>query len=109
MGTHRIRSELVAWVSGAGLGAIIGIPLGMWSTPVLGIVVGVIVGLLVALSIRRGRGTRGWSDTDGASTLGEGGSSDTIPRPFVKGSPSSADLPVTPGLGGGGGTSGGGS
>lgn len=96
---HRLRSELTAWLSGAALGGVVGVALGAWSTPAVGIAVGTVFGLLVAFSIRRGRGSRGWSDADGESTLGEGSSSEGIPRPFVKGSPSAADLPVTPGMG----------
>ena len=99
MDTRRRRSELIAWVSGAGLGAVVGIALGTWSTPSLGIGVGAVTGLLVALSIRRGRGEHGWSDADGESIVGEGSSSEGVPRPFVKGSSSAADLPVAPGMG----------
>ncbi|MBG0717572.1 hypothetical protein G3N18_05675 [Microbacterium sp. 2C] len=99
MSTRRLRSELVAWASGVALGALVGIALGAWSTPLVGIVVGAVFGLLVALSVRRGRGSRGWSDVDGDSVVGEGSSSEGIPRTFVKGSPSPADLPVTPGMG----------
>jgi len=109
MSAHRKRIEPIAWVSGIVLGAVVGVLLSAWASPPFGIAAGVVVGLVIALSMRRGRGSRGWSDVHGESTLGEADSSDTIRRPVVKGTPSSADLPVMPGLNSGGGSASGGS
>lgn len=100
--TNGRGSKIIAWISGAAIGAVVGVPLGSWTSwtswPV-GVVGGVAVALVAALSIRRGRGAQGWSDVDGESRMGEGGLVAGTSRPFVKGTPSAADLPVTPGMG----------
>lgn len=92
-------SKIIAWISGAAIGAVVGVPLGSWTSWPVGVVAGVAVALVAALSIRRGRGAQGWSDVDGESRMGEGGLAAGTSRPFVKGTPSAADLPVTPGMG----------
>lgn len=97
--TNGRGSKIIAWISGAAIGAVVGVPLGSWTSWPVGVVGGVAVALVAALSIRRGRGAQGWSDVDGESRMGEGGLVAGTSRPFVKGTPSAADLPVTPGMG----------
>lgn len=99
MQAHRLRSEIIAWASGAALGTAVGVILGAWSAPIVGVFSGAAVGLLVALSVRRERGAQGWSDIDGESHGGEGTSSPGAARAFVKGTRSAADFPVAPGMG----------